>query len=133
MKRQRAASASWEEEMALLSIFPSDAVSFEDLLASEPEPSLTCKTNGAFVLFCFFFLVFHAATQCLFLAARGKSGGIRASKGLSERATLPPGHILNYPTRWESHNPCIHKHTHAGNNKRNYLSSVHLLRFYAAV
>lgn len=55
-------------------------------------------------------------TQCLFLAARGaggKSRGRRASKGLSERAPFPPGHILHYPPRWESDNPCMRAHISA--------------------
>lgn len=40
----------------------------------------------------------------------GKSRGIRASKGLSDRAPFPPGHILHYPPRWKSDNPSVRAH-----------------------
>lgn len=39
-------------------------------------------------------------TQCLFPATRAagrETEGVGVSKGLSERAPFPPGHILHYP------------------------------------
>lgn len=100
---------------------------FEDLSAAEQNTELLLQVWLAkqAALFCLVPFMQSDTTQCLFLAARGargKSRGIRASKGLSERAPFPPGHILHYPTRWESDNLCMHTHigthTHAGNNAK---------------
>lgn len=133
VKRQRAANASreisQEEEMDYWASFPPICDIFEDLSAFEQNTehsatvaaSVTAKQKKGLFFVCLVPLMQADAAQCLFLAARGaggKSGGRRASKGLSERAPFPPGHILHYPHRWESDNPCMrahisaHTHTH---------------------
>lgn len=90
---------------------------FEDLSAAERNtapPSLQVWLAKQTALLCLVPFMQSDAAQCLLLAARGarrQSGGMRASKGLSERAPFPPGHILHYPTRWESNNPRMRTRT----------------------
>lgn len=115
-----------------MSIFPSDVTSSRTSgrrSETRRRPRRKCDLQNKRLHFFFHFLsclvpfMQSDATQCLFLAARGasgESGGIRASKGLSERAPFPPGHILHYPTRWESDSPRAHTRARpiAGNSAK---------------